>query len=340
MSYRACIQASIDYIEDHLKEDLTAEALASIAGFSAYHYSRVFHAYVGKPVMEYIRCRRLAYAVVELAQGRRIIDIALEYGFETHNGFGKAFRKIYGCSPEQYRLHGSGQVLPKVDLFLLANDHVRGAMMMEPQIVTKPAFKVAGYELKTTTRDDASNQEITAFWDRMTAERLDMLHNTLHSVSEAELGLSFPTDPANGDFSYVIAVEVSDFDGVPAGLFTADIPEAVYAIFTTPANDGKRISRRLFKQPGNISMKPGSPPQAMSLLKGKRILSGIHAATEARKSRSISRSSRSLLLEVYFVIEKGDVVLPSRSRNSRRVRLNNLAHNHRHPIRVLQRSRS
>ena len=71
MNYHACIQASIDYIEDHLKEDLTAEALASIAGFSAYHYSRVFHAYVGKPVMEYIRCRRLAYAVTELAQRKR-----------------------------------------------------------------------------------------------------------------------------------------------------------------------------------------------------------------------------------------------------------------------------
>ncbi len=240
MNYRACIQASIDYIEEHLKEDLMAEALASIASFSAYHYSRVFHAYVGKPVMEYIRCRRLAYAVVELAQGKRIIDIALEYGFETHNGFGKAFRKIYGCSPEQYRLHGSGQVLPKVDLFLLANDHVRGAMMMEPQIVTKPAFKVAGYELKTTTRDNACNQEITAFWDRMTAERLDMLHNTLQSVSEAELGVCFPADAATGDFSYVIAVEVSDFNGVPAGLFTADIPEAIYAIFTTPANDGEK----------------------------------------------------------------------------------------------------
>lgn len=151
----------------------------------------------------------------------------------------------FGCEqaellPEKYRLHGSGQVPTKVDLFLLAQDNLRGAMVMEPQIVTKPAFKVAGYELKTTTRDDVSNQEITAFWDSMTTERLDTLHNTLPTVSEAELGLCFPTDPANGDFSYVIAVEVSDFNGVPAGLFTADLSEAVYAIFTTPANDGEK----------------------------------------------------------------------------------------------------
>lgn len=239
MNYRTCIQASIDYIEDHLKEELTAETLARIAGFSAYHYARIFHAYVGKPVMEYIRCRRLAYAVAELARGKRILDIALEYGFETHNGFGKAFRKQYGCSPEQYRRHSSGYIPTKVDLFLLEQYHVKGTIIMEPQIVTKPAFKVAGYELKTTTRDNRSNQEIPAFWGKMTAERFDTLHHHLPRVSEAELGLCFPIDPANGDFSYVIAVEVGDFTGVPADLFTAEVPEAIYAVFTTPANDGE-----------------------------------------------------------------------------------------------------
>lgn len=239
MNYRACIQASLDYIEAHLKDELTAETLARIAGSSPYHYYRVFQAYVGKPVMEYIRCRRLDYAVVELAQGRRILDIALDYGFETRHWFSKAFRKVYGCSPERYRLHGSGQVPVKVDLSLFAQYQLRGAIVMEPQIVTKPAFKVAGYELKTTTRDGMNYQEIPAFWGRMTKERLDRLHNQLPSVGTAELGICFSLDPANGDFSYVIAVEVSDFNGVPADLFTADIPEATYAIFATPATDGQ-----------------------------------------------------------------------------------------------------
>ncbi len=109
---------------------------------------------------------------------------------------------------------------------------------MEPQIVTKPAFKVAGYELKTTCRDGRNLREIPAFWDSMTAEHYNTLYHKLHSVSEGELGLCFPNDPANGDFSYVIAVSVSDFDGVPAGLFTAEISEAVYAVFTTPGDDG------------------------------------------------------------------------------------------------------
>src|SRR5215831_15689825 len=120
MNYRACIQDSIDYIEDHLQENITVDHLARIAGFSPYHYYRIFQVYVGIPIMDYIRRRRLAYAAAELARGKRIIDIALDYGFETHNGFAKAFRKVYGCSPERYRLHGSGQVPVKVDLSLFA----------------------------------------------------------------------------------------------------------------------------------------------------------------------------------------------------------------------------
>src|SRR5579875_2197407 len=46
----------------------------------------------------------------------------------------------------------------------------------------------------------------------------------------------FPPDLTSGDFSYVIAVEVSDFNDIPQGIFTADIPEALYAVFTTPTS--------------------------------------------------------------------------------------------------------
>ncbi|QBD80625.1 AraC family transcriptional regulator [Ktedonosporobacter rubrisoli] len=240
MNYRAYIQASIDFIEDHLQEELTLEVLAKIAGFSPYHYSRVFHAYVGKPVMEYVTCRRLAYATLELVGQKRIIDIALDYGFATHHGFAKAFRKVYGCSPRMYSARGSGRLPPKLDLFLLTQcQYVKGALLMEAEIVARPAFKVAGYELKTTTRDNRSKQDIPTFWKSMTAEHFALLHNQLPTLNEAELGLCFPTAPAYGDFSYVIAVEVSDFNGVPAELFTAEIPEATYAVFSSPANDGE-----------------------------------------------------------------------------------------------------
>lgn len=234
MDYRACIQNSIDYIEEHLQENITVEELAKIAGFSPYHYYRVFQAYVGIPIVEYIRRRRLTYAAAELASGKRIIDIAMSYGFETHNGFTKAFRKMYGCPPEQYRIQVSGQMPKKVDLLLLQHYQVTGGIVVEPKFVGKPACKIAGYELKTTCRDGRNFQEIPAFWANMTPDKFAMLHQTLHAIHPNELGICFPPDRATGDFSYVIAVEVSDYAGVPPDMFQGELPEATYAVFTVP----------------------------------------------------------------------------------------------------------
>ena len=234
MDYRLCIQNSIDYIEEHLQECITVAELANVAGFSPYHYYRVFNAYVGIPVVEYIRRRRLAYAAAELACGRRIIDIAMDYGFDTHNGFSKAFRKAYGCSPEQYRTYVSGQMPKKVDLLLLVQYNLTGGIIVEPKIVTKPASKIAGYELKTTGREGKNLKEIPAFWGSMTQEKFDMLHTKLHVVHQNEMGLCFPPDSTTGDFSYVIAVEVHDYEGVPPGMFRGEVPEATYAVFTVP----------------------------------------------------------------------------------------------------------
>src|SRR5258708_10111830 len=234
MDYRICIQNSIDYIEEHLQEYMTVDDLAKIAGFSPYHYYRVFNAYVGIPIMEYIRRRRLAYAAAELARGKRIIDIAMDYGFDTHNGFAKAFRKAYGCSPEKYRTHVSGQIPKKVDLLLLVEYNLTGGISVEPKFITKPASKFAGYELKTTCREGKNLQEIPAFWGSMTPEKFALLHKNLHVVHHNELGICFPPDSTTGDFSYVIAVEVHDYEGVPLDMFRGEAPEATYAVFTIP----------------------------------------------------------------------------------------------------------
>ncbi|ARC84301.1 helix-turn-helix domain protein [Clostridium argentinense CDC 2741] len=240
MDYRACIQQSIDYIEIHLKEDITVEKLAALAGFSSYHYYRVFQFYVGLPVMKYIRKRRIAYAATELLDGRKILDIALDYGFDTHAGFTKAFRKSYGVSPEQYRIHATKRIPEKVDLMKLAKYKIIGGIIMQPKFIVKPAFKLAGYELKTTSNDGKNNTEIPKFWDRYFEENwAKTLHEKITPVNHAELGVCLQPDMKTGNFSYIIGVEVRNFDNIPEGLFKGEINEATYAVFTTPPSDRK-----------------------------------------------------------------------------------------------------
>lgn len=104
MKYDACIKKSVKYIEDNLDKKIELEELAGKVYLSKYHFHRIFHAGMGEPVAEYIRRRRLAEAAGELLNtDKKIIDIALKYQFGSQESFTKAFKKIYGIPPREFR---------------------------------------------------------------------------------------------------------------------------------------------------------------------------------------------------------------------------------------------
>ncbi len=102
MQYPEVIRIALDYIEQNLKTDITAEELAQMVNYSTYHYYRLFSSVTGSSVSGYILKRRLDHALAEISSGRKAIDVVLEYGFDTYAGFYKAFVKMYGCSPKKY----------------------------------------------------------------------------------------------------------------------------------------------------------------------------------------------------------------------------------------------
>lgn len=102
MQYPETIKTALDYIEQNLKTNITAEELANMANYSTYHYYRLFSSVMRSSVASYILKRRLDHALAEIAGGRKAIDVVLEYGFNTYAGFYKAFVKMYGCSPKKY----------------------------------------------------------------------------------------------------------------------------------------------------------------------------------------------------------------------------------------------
>lgn len=102
---RRIIQDSIEYIESRLCTELTAQELSGRAGFSLFHYYRLFTQAVGMPVMQYITRRRLLHAVYEISLGMKKTDAVLLYGFDTYAGFYKAFLREFGCTPAFYLGH-------------------------------------------------------------------------------------------------------------------------------------------------------------------------------------------------------------------------------------------
>ena len=102
MDNRATIQQSLDYIEENLQAEITAAELADMAGFSLFHYYRLFQQATGLPVMQYILRRRLLYGVYAMKQGSEKTDAALRFGFDTYAGFYKAFCREFGTTPSAF----------------------------------------------------------------------------------------------------------------------------------------------------------------------------------------------------------------------------------------------
>lgn len=103
MNYTEHLQKTVDYIEDHLKESISIEDCAQVAGFSKFHFHRLFSLFVGYTVMEYIRKRRLYHAMADVMEGHRIIDVALEYGYSSERAFSRAFQQEFGQAPSRCR---------------------------------------------------------------------------------------------------------------------------------------------------------------------------------------------------------------------------------------------
>ena len=98
------IWATVAYIESRVKGDIDAEELARSMGFSLPHLRELFAKHTGMPLSRYILTRRVANAAFALLHSTaRVSDIATEYGFACHDTFTRAFRRVTGMTPTQFR---------------------------------------------------------------------------------------------------------------------------------------------------------------------------------------------------------------------------------------------
>ncbi len=115
MNYFTMLKAALSHIENNLCEPISADAVARQVNFSPSHFHAVFRTAIGVPPAAYIRARRLMRAAQELAcGGKRVVDIALRYGFDSHETFTRAFQRQFGCTPTAFRASHSTFEVPLV----------------------------------------------------------------------------------------------------------------------------------------------------------------------------------------------------------------------------------
>ena len=110
----SAVQRMQDCIERHLMEPINLHMLAQAAGYSPWHSARIFKETTGKTPFDYIRSLRLSKAAVKLRDEQiRVVDVAFDFVFESHEGFTRAFSRQFGISPRLYSRNK-----PRIKLFM------------------------------------------------------------------------------------------------------------------------------------------------------------------------------------------------------------------------------
>lgn len=228
MSYIESMDKVINYIEDNLKKDVEIEVLAGLTYLSKFHFHRLFTHMVGQPLMGYIRKRRMARSANELLEtDKTILEIAIDYRFNSNEAFTRAFKRNFGISPSIYRKE-------KREIFLEEKFNIwnlklkEGEDIMDVKFVIKQEFKIVGMDILTTIEENERDRSIPKLWDRY-IERESEIKNT---VKESSMGLCEVTADSEDEFTYICCKEVENFEEVPEGMVTRTVKTAKYAVFT------------------------------------------------------------------------------------------------------------
>lgn len=136
------LNSAINYMEEHLTENIDYDEVARIAYCSKYHFQRMFAYIANISLSEYIRRRKMSLAAVDLQSGKeKVIDVAIKYGYDSPTSFNRAFQSVHGITPSQAKEDG---VLLKAFPPITFRITIKGDVTMNYKIVKKDEIRIVG----------------------------------------------------------------------------------------------------------------------------------------------------------------------------------------------------
>lgn len=207
MDWITGLQKAINYIEEHLTEEIDYELAAKESFSSNYHFQRVFSILCGYTLGEYIRNRRLTLAGAELATGKvKVIDVALKYGYDSPDSFAKAFKKFHGITPSQACSDGT---MLKSFSRLSVKISLEGGNVMNYRIENKPEMNFLGYG---RSFDGSPNDRYNQVHDFCIEGETQFVCNALHGyANDLEVLYHIIDDVTDEGYRFTLGTAVNKY---------------------------------------------------------------------------------------------------------------------------------
>ena len=228
------LEHALDYIECHLAEAPTIEEVAQATGVTVEQLRAAFLLIAGMTPARYIRERRLSAAASDLMAGGSVTEVAFRYGYDSVEGFSRAFRSWCGTLPSDVAKLGSHMRSP---LHIVVD--VKGGHLMEYRIVEKDAFRLAGVMARVPMQFEGENPAIAELARDITGEQRAEMNRLMDTEPRRVVNASWNSDT---NFQEE-AGELTHLIGVPTiarsageGLALVEVPALTWAVFP---NDGQ-----------------------------------------------------------------------------------------------------
>ncbi|HPQ70840.1 MAG TPA: AraC family transcriptional regulator [bacterium] len=252
---RKAVQRMQEFIEEHLGEPISMRELAATTHYSMFYAARIFKEITGRSPFEYIRLRRLSAAALSLEEGRaRVVDVAFDFVFDSHEGFTRAFTRQFGVPPSRLQsVNWSAFLFQPGSATDFYQDRQKGSIDMSQnekeqakknvifvQILERPHRKLIFRPAKKATHYFEYCEEVGCdVWDELVK-----IEHALHEP----MGLWLPDNlrPA-GTSTYVQGVEVGlDYDGpLPKDCRTIELPPCKLLVFQGEPFDDKDFEQAI-----------------------------------------------------------------------------------------------
>lgn len=235
MQHLTRIQHAVDYIEAHLASPIRLADVSAAAFSSLSYMHRIFYQLTGHTMKEYIRLRRLSRAATRLLTSTdRVIDIALDSGFDSAESFSRAFKKQYAISPRALRQHPvTLPLLPPYNTSQFTPTALADTdFTLDLSYTTQQATEVIGFLTHTTLENHQQTVDICQFAERTLprlAHAFDLTQTPVYGV------YTNMTDAS--EFDYTLAGQPHALTHATPQLVRHCLPAGSYATFHLNRND-------------------------------------------------------------------------------------------------------